>query len=47
LLDCVEEFREIFEKEKEKGNQIYFNVSTGSKITAMAGMLVCMISGGQ
>jgi hypothetical protein len=47
LLDCVEEFRKIFEEEKEKGNQIYFNVSTGSKITAMAGMLVCMIIGGQ
>jgi CRISPR locus-related DNA-binding protein len=47
LFDCIEKFREIFEKEKEQSNQIYFNVSTGSKITAMAGMLVCMIIGGQ
>ncbi|MDE0090482.1 MAG: DUF6293 family protein, partial [Thaumarchaeota archaeon] len=38
---CIEEFRDIILKEKE--NRIYVNVSTGSKITAIAGMLSCML----
>ncbi len=40
--DCVETFREIIAKEKKNGNHIYINVSTGTKITAMAGMLAAM-----
>lgn len=41
LYDCLEKFREIILN--EKGNHIYLNVSTGTKITAMAGMLSCMM----
>ncbi len=40
--DCVAAFREIIAKEKKNGNHIYINVSTGTKITAMAGMLAAM-----
>jgi len=40
--DCVAAFREIITKEKKNGNHIYINVSTGTKITAMAGMLAAM-----
>lgn len=40
--DCVETFREIISNEKKNGNHIYINVSTGTKITAMAGMLAAM-----
>lgn len=42
-LECVEEFREIIQA--EEGNHIYINVSTGTKITAMAGMLSCELWG--
>ena len=41
LYDCIEKFREIILK--EKGNHIYVNVSTGTKISAIAGMLSCMM----
>lgn len=41
LYECIEKFREIILK--ERGNLVYVNVSTGSKITAMAGMLSCML----
>lgn len=41
LYQCIEKFREIIHN--EKGNQVYFNVSTGTKITAIAGMLSCML----
>ncbi len=41
LYDCIEKFREIILK--EKGNHVYVNVSTGTKITAIAGMLSCML----
>jgi len=43
LYDSVEKFREIIFK--EEGNQVYINVSTGTKITAIAGMMVCMMWG--
>lgn len=43
---CVEEFREIILKEQIEGNHVYVNVSTGTKITAIAGMLSCMMWGG-
>ena len=39
FFDCIEEFRKIIQN--EVGNHIYINVSTGTKITAMAGMLSC------
>jgi len=41
LYECMEKFREIILK--EKGNHIYVNVSTGTKISAIAGMLSCMM----
>jgi hypothetical protein len=41
LFCCLEKFREIFEKEKE--NHVHVNVSTGSKILSIAGMLACML----
>lgn len=41
LYACIEKFREIILS--EKGNHIYINVSTGTKITAIAGMLACML----
>jgi len=42
-LECIEEFRKIIQT--EEGNHIYMNVSTGTKITAMAGMLSCELWG--
>ena len=41
LYSCIEKFRELIHK--EKGNHVYVNVSTGTKITAIAGMLSCMM----
>jgi hypothetical protein len=41
LYDCIGKFRQIIRD--ERGNHIYINVSTGTKITAMAGMLSCML----
>ena len=41
LYACIEEFRAIMQKEKK--NHVYVNVSTGTKITAIAGMLSCMM----
>jgi hypothetical protein len=41
LFACIEKFREIILS--ERGNHVYVNVSTGTKITAMAGMLACML----
>ena len=41
LYECIGKFREIMLQEKE--NHVYVNVSTGTKITAIAGMLSCML----
>src|SRR5579864_6987817 len=41
LYECIQKFREIILL--EKGNHVYINVSTGTKITAIAGMLSCML----
>lgn len=41
LFECIEKFREIITN--EKGNHIFINVSTGSKISSIAGMLSCML----
>ena len=41
LYECIEEFRKIILQ--EEGNHVYVNVSTGTKITAIAGMLSCML----
>ena len=41
LMECVEKFRDLIIE--EEGNQIFFNVSTGTKISAISAMLSCMI----
>lgn len=41
LYDCMAKFKEIISN--EKGNHVYVNVSTGTKITSIAGMLSCML----
>lgn len=41
LFGCLEKYRQIFSS--EKGHHIYVNVSTGSKIVCIAGMLSCML----
>lgn len=43
LYKCIEILRSIITKESKKKNKIFVNVSTGTKITAMAGVLVCMM----
>lgn len=40
---CIQKFREIILQ--EEGNHVYINVSTGTKITAIAGMLASMLWG--
>ena len=44
IYSCLGEFRRIIQ---EGDNHVYINVSTGTKITAMAGMLACMIWGAE
>jgi hypothetical protein len=41
LFCCLEKYRDIFAS--EQGNHVYVNVSTGSKILSIAGMLACML----
>jgi hypothetical protein len=41
LFSCLEKYRDVFTA--EKGNHLYVNVSTGSKILSIAGMLSCML----
>src|SRR4029079_18280177 len=41
LFACLENFRQIFDS--EKGNHVHVNVSTGSKIISIAGMIACML----
>lgn len=41
LMACVDRFRDLIKQ--EEGNQIFFNVSTGTKISAISAMLSCMI----
>ena len=43
LMECVEEFRKIIES--ENNNQIFFNVSCGTKISCISAMMACMIWG--
>ena len=41
MMECVDKFRDLINQ--EKGNQVFFNVSTGTKISAISAMLSCMI----
>lgn len=45
LYVCLDKFRAIVLFEKKAGNHVYINVSTGTKITSIAGMLSCMLWG--
>jgi ribonuclease J len=44
LFSCLETYRTIFSE--QSGHHVFVNVSTGSKITSIAGMLACMLWGG-
>lgn len=41
LMECLEKMREIIQEERK--NQIFFNVSTGTKISSISSMLACML----
>jgi len=41
LMACVSKIRSILQDEKK--NQVFFNVSTGTKISAISSMLACML----
>jgi hypothetical protein len=43
LFICLEKFREVFDSENKSNNHLYVNVSTGSKIISIAGMIACML----
>src|SRR6266516_4886246 len=46
LFDCLQTYKKIINEEEEKGGKnahIYINVSTGSKVSSIAGSLACMI----
>jgi hypothetical protein len=46
LFDCLQTYKKIIKEEEEKGGKnthIYINVSTGSKISSIAGTMACMI----
>jgi hypothetical protein len=46
LFDCLQTYKKIIKEEEEKGGKnthIYINVSTGSKISSVAGTMACMI----
>ena len=46
LFDCLQTYKKIINEEEEKGGKnahVYINVSTGSKVSSIAGTLACMI----
>jgi hypothetical protein len=46
LFECLQTYKNIIKEEQEKGGkdtQIYMNISTGSKISCIAGTMACMI----
>ncbi|MGB8936193.1 MAG: DUF6293 family protein [Candidatus Nitrosopolaris sp.] len=46
LFDCLKTYKKIINEEEDKGGKnthIYINVSTGSKISSVAGAMACMI----
>jgi hypothetical protein len=45
LLACIGRFKQIVRNEKEEGNLVYINVSTATKVTAIAGTIVSMLLG--
>jgi len=45
FYECMSRFKRIILNEKQNGNKVWINVSSGTKITAMAGILSCMAWG--
>jgi Family of unknown function (DUF6293) len=46
LFDCLQTYKEIIKDEEEKGGKnthIYINISTGNKVSSIAGTMACMI----
>src|ERR1700739_2480280 len=46
LFECLETYKRIIKEEEERGGRdthIYINISTGSKISCIAGTMACMI----
>lgn len=43
LVECITKFKEIIRR--EHGNAVFINVSTGTKVTAIAGTIVSMLEG--
>ena len=46
LFDCLQTYKKIINEEEKKGGKdthVYINVSTGSKVSSIAGTLACMI----
>jgi len=46
LFDCLQTYKNIIQEEEENGGKnthIYINVSTGSKVSSVAGTMACMI----
>jgi uncharacterized protein DUF6293 len=46
LFDCLQTYKKIIKEEEEKGGKnthIYINISTGNKVSSVAGTMACMI----
>jgi Family of unknown function (DUF6293) len=46
LFDCLQTYKKIIKDEEEKGGKnthIYINISTGNKVSSVAGTMACMI----
>ena len=46
LFDCLQTYKKIIKDEEEKGGKnthIYVNISTGNKVSSVAGTMACMI----
>ncbi len=43
LVQCITKFKDVIRR--ERGNTVYINVSTGTKVTAIAGTIVSMLEG--
>jgi predicted transcriptional regulator len=46
LDKMMQSLAKVFREEREDGNEIFFNVSSGSKIQGIVGVLACMMFGG-
>ncbi|WP_241692795.1 HFX_2341 family transcriptional regulator domain-containing protein [Haloarcula salina] len=46
LYETISVIADLIVSEREAGNDVYVNLATGSKITAIGGMIACMVTGG-